>query len=42
MTEILILKMIMKYPYSCFCTKTQYSFILDYMGVGVREEVYGG
>ena len=37
-TYILIIQVVMKNMYCCFCIKTQYSFILDYRGVG--EEVY--
>ena len=35
--NILIIKVTIKNLYCCFCTKTQYSFIHDYKGVG--EEV---
>ena len=33
-TDILMIKVMIKKLYCCFCTDTQYSFILNYRGVG--------
>ena len=35
-TDVLILKVMIKNLCHCFCTKTQYSFTLDYRGVGEK------
>ena len=40
-TDILILKVMIKSLFCCFCTKTQYFFILNYRGVG-QERDEGG